>query len=129
MDSAHHILRYLCGTHDKSIFDSRDTRDNVDRDTLWVWADAQSDWAGDTATRLSLSHRSRVDARLLSPGKAAGKIHALCRLFKPDMLRYIRRRERHYLPRRSDEAICAANGEMARIRQIVRKPMSFSLMF
>ena len=39
-------------------------------------------------------------------------------------------RERHYLPRRSEEAIGAANGEMARIRQIVRKPlMSFSLMF
>jgi hypothetical protein len=30
---------------------------------------------------------------------------------------------------RHDEAIRAANGEMARIRKIVRKPMSFSLMF
>ena len=36
------------------------------------------------------------------------------------------RRER---PRRSEEAIGAANGEMARIRQMIRKPMSFSLMF
>jgi hypothetical protein len=33
------------------------------------------------------------------------------------------RRERHYLPRRSEEAIGASNGEMAQIHQIVRKSM------
>jgi hypothetical protein len=41
----------LFARHDKSICYSRDTRDNIDRNTLWGWVDA--DWAGDTATRRS----------------------------------------------------------------------------
>ena len=40
MDAPHHVLRYLRGTHDKSIRYSRDTRDHVDRNTLWQWFDA-----------------------------------------------------------------------------------------
>ena len=51
MNAVHHVLRYFRGTHDKSIFYSRDTRDNIDRNTLLGWADAN--WAGDTATRRS----------------------------------------------------------------------------
>ena len=31
---------YLRGAHDKSMCYSRDTRDNVDRNTLWGWVHA-----------------------------------------------------------------------------------------
>ena len=48
MDAAHHVLRYLRGTYDKSI---RYQRASVQQDVLWGWVD--SDWAAEVDSRRS----------------------------------------------------------------------------
>ena len=54
----------MLSTRDLSICCSRDSRDNVDRTTLWGWVDAY--WAGDTTTRPSSLHTDTAKEPALS---------------------------------------------------------------